>query len=486
MPDKVEHSGLQATLLSAAVLAMALAFMGGCGDEVDPPPDPGGGDAGTQLPDAGTDGGVTEPLDTEFAVARFNADGTLDSTFGTNGVAKVDLGPSSATTREILWDMERDASDRLVLFGSKKGDGDRIDNDRVTVRLTANGALDTTFATEGVHTLNISNLSDNARNAIIQPDGKIVTSGYTPQPTGVGTQSANRIVLLRLGENGAVDNTFGANGVVNSAPFQPVDPINTQWGMAEAYAVGYQSTGHYVTTGYGRVAASGQVDLVSFRYTSTGQLDTTWGTDGLVELDLVGDNDRGRNMVVLPDDRVMMVGSATPAAQNINAMVLMLQADGQRDTSFSADGYKLYDFGRPDEAFFGAAVSPAGDRVAAAGYVAGGGDDDDALLFLLPIGGGSGAEFAQPVPISETANDRFWAVTFDASGKAVAAGVLTEGGDSRMLVARFNADGSRDTTFGTGGFVTLNVVEAETIEAARAVVVQSDGKIVIAGAVEKK
>jgi uncharacterized delta-60 repeat protein len=483
MRNETEHAGLRATGLGAVVLALALAVAGGCGDgeeNIDPPDTNPKPDAGTGNPDAGAS------ADTEFAVVRFNTDGTLDTSFGTGGITRVDLGPGITAARESLGSLARDGSDRLVLFGTRKGENDRIDLDRVVVRLTANGALDTGFATNGVHTLNIANLGDHCRGGIVQPDGKLVSAGYTSQPTGVGTQSANRVVLQRLDEAGKPDNTFGVKSVVNSAPFVPTAPATTEWGMAEAYAVGQQSSGKYVTTGYGRAAASGTVDLVSFRYTATGELDTTWGTEGIVTLDLVGDNDRGRNMVVLPDDRVFMVGSGVPAAQNIDALAVMLLPDGARDTSFHGEGYKLYDFGRPEEAFFGAAVSPNGDRVAAAGYRAGGGEDDDALLLLAPIGAGTGGEFAGPVPISETAHDRFWAVTFDAAGKVYGAGYVTENGDSRMMVARFNADGTRDASFGTNGVVTINVVAAGVEEMARGVVIQSDGKVVVAGVVEKR
>ncbi|MDY7226618.1 hypothetical protein [Hyalangium rubrum] len=495
MKNEAEYRGLRTTLVGATVLALSLALMGGCGDDtiVDPPEKPTENDAGTQVPDAGTggnDGGTTPdagtaPLDSEFAVARLNSDGTSDTTFGSNGVARLDLGPSTTGVREVLWSMARDSSDRLVLFGSRKGTGERVDADRVTVRLSKDGALDTAFATDGVFTLNIANLADNPRHGIVQPDGKIVSSGYTAQPTGVGSQTANRIVLARLGDDGKLDNSFGSKGLVNSNPLQPADPVNTEWGFAEAYSVGLQDD-KYVTAGYCRITATSTgVDLCSFRYTSTGQFDTTWGTNGFVTLDLISDNDRARNMAVLPDGRVFIAGSGTPASQNIDALAMLLQRDGARDTTFAPEGYKLYSFGRPDDAFFGAAASADGNWVAAAGHRAGGTEDEDSTLLLIPTGG-SGAEFAQPMPSSETANDRFLAVTFDGNGKVVASGYVTENGDNRMVVARFNTDGTRDTTFGTGGIVTLNLVPGGTEESARAVVVQSDGKIVVAGTVEKK
>lgn len=478
----MEQRGLRATLTSALVLTLTVACLSGCGDETD---DTGNTpDAGTQQPtDAGTDAGTTAPTDTDLAVVRFNTNGTVDTSFGTSGIARVNLGTGSTSVRDSLWGMSRDGSDRLVLFGGKKGDGERSDNDRVVVRLTANGAKDETFGDKGVHTLNIGGLGDNSRHGFVQADGKIVTSGYIAQPTGVGAQVSNTIVLARLNDDGKLDTTFGSKGVVNSTPFRPADAVNTEWGFAEAYAVAAQNGG-YVTTGYGRAATSGTMDVLACRYTASGQLDTTWGTNGYALLDLVGEHDRGRDLVVLPDNRVFMVGSGTPTKDSIDAMAVMLKADGTRDTGFTADGYKLYDFGRADEAFFDVALSAAGDRVAAAGYRAGGGQNDDATLLILPVGSGTTGEFAQAIPLSTTGNDRFWAVTFDASGKVYAAGFITENGDNRMALARFNADGTRDASFGTDGIVTVNVAVAGTLETARSVVVQSDGKVVVAGVAE--
>ncbi|HZI10548.1 MAG TPA: hypothetical protein VE153_09120, partial [Myxococcus sp.] len=258
-----------------------------------------------------------------------------------------------------------------------------------------------------------------------------------------------------------------------------------EWGMVEAYSVGRQSTGHYVTTGYGRRAPSGTVDLVSFRYTATGERDLNWGTDGVALLDLVGDNERGRSLVVLGDDRVCHAGSGTPVAGKISAMVYMTGANGRVDTAFAAEGYKLYDFERPEQAFFGVAASPDGNWVAAAGYRAGGNQDDDAVLALIPVKAGAGPEVAKAVPVSETENDRFWAVAFDSQNRAYGAGFVTEGGDNRMLVARYTTAGALDTTFGTGGIVKLNLVTAKTEEAVRGIAILPDGKIVITGSIEK-
>ncbi len=482
-------------LARGAALALTLACMTGCGDdEPTPTPVPDAGtntDAGTDpVPDSGTtpDAG-TGALDSDIAVVRFNVDGTQDTTFGAGGVTHVDFGTGRDGTRDSLWDVRVDNSDRVVLFGNKRADGTRSDTDRVVARLTAAGALDTTFGSSetpnGFSVLNLSNLNDGMRYGFIQPDGKIMASGYTSMPTGVGAQGANRIVLQRLNDDGRSDDTFGWKGVVTSAPFQAQSETNPEWGMAEAYAVGMQSDGKYVTTGYGRTASSGTVDLVSFRYTAAGDLDPTWGTGGSVVLDLAGDNDRGRNMVVLNDDRVLHVGSGTLGAQNNQALLLMHTRDGQPDTSFAPEGYKTFSLERPDQAFFGVARSADGNWAAAVGYRAGGNQNDDGILAIIPTGGTAEDVIIKAAPISATENDRFWSVTFDAQNRIYAAGFVTEGGDNSMVVARYNTAGDLDTTFGTGGIAKVNVVAAATEEAARGIAIQADGKIVIGGPIEK-
>ncbi|WP_437731074.1 delta-60 repeat domain-containing protein [Sorangium sp. So ce1335] len=316
------------------------------------------------------------PSDADLAVVRLNADGTLDTTFGNDGVAIVDLGAGEGNTGDLLWGVDRDAEDALVLFASKKA-ADRADRDRAIVKLTADGDLDTTFATEGVHTLDVDglNLGDNPRNGFVQADGKIVSSGYT----NVGGR--NQIVLLRLNADGTPDTTFSSDGVARLSPF----PV----GMAEAYGAARQSDGKYVTTGYGRAEESGAVDLVSFRVTPTGGFDASWGVGGGIVLDVAGDNDRGRNLLVLPDDRVVMVGSATPATGNVDAMIAVYDPNGAPDATFDASGHRLYSFDRSDDSLFGVAVSPDGAWLAAAGYRSDGNgpEDDDATLILLPVPG---------------------------------------------------------------------------------------------------
>lgn len=489
---KFARSSWRQSFVGMGLIAALSVFSTGCSDDDGQVPTPGPTDEEQQGEGEGNNPGTGAPsTEMDAALIRLNTDGSLDTSYGTGGISRIDFGTGYKGFQDSLFSIALDPDGRAVLFGHRKGEGDRIDLDRVVARATTSGQLDTTFATEGMHILNIGGLNDQARHGIVQGDGKILASGYTNQPTGVANQSENRIVLVRLNADGTPDNAFGVEGVVNDAPFVPSTP-NTKWGMAEAYAAGQLSTGEYVTTGYGRTAPSGgsaRVDMVSFLYGANGTRDTSFGVDGVAKIDVVGQNDRGRNLVVLPDDRTVVVGSVEPASGNIDAMVSIVNPDGTFDTTFGdGEDYRSWSFERPDDAFFGVAASADGNWIAAVGHRAGaaGGveEDDDAVLALIPVGG-TGTEFVQPVPLSETESDRFLAAAF-AGDKVYASGYIVNAeGNSRMVVARFNLDGTRDASFGTEGVVTVDVAVGGSAEAARGIAVQSDGKIVIGGAAER-
>jgi uncharacterized delta-60 repeat protein len=358
----------------------------------------------------------------------------------------------------------------------------RRDGDRVVARFSPDGQLDSTFADAGVYSFDLSGLTDTARHGFVEPSGEIFSAGYARQPTGAGAQAENGVVLLRLTEAGAPAQGFGYKGVVNSNPFIPESPETQAWGMAEAYVARLQS-GKYVTCGYGRdeTVTSGKVDVVSFRYNADGTLDTTYGNrgDGTFTFDLIGQDERGRDMVVLPDGRLFMVGSGTPVAGNIDALTIIAAMNGQLDEGYGTQGYLLHDLGRSEEALYGVALSPGGLTVAAVGYGKQAGDDDDALVHLHSVAENE-AVLTQLVPLSADGHDRLWAVTYAPDGTLYGAGYVEVDGDQRMAVARFTPAGALDPTFGDGGVITLNVTVAGP-EEVRGLVVQSDGKIVVAG-----
>ena len=316
--------------------------------------------------------------DTDIAVARFDQAGKPDPTFGSGGVVKLDLSTGvadgSAYRGDTAWGLTGLAGDKLAVVGAQVGPGEgRRDLDFAVIRLSPDGTRDPSFGTNGVALVGVGpNVSETPKTAVELADGRLVVAGYA------NVDGIVKVVLFRLGAQGALDPAFGSSGV---------SVTQLLGNVSEAYAVARVGN-RLVTTGYGRDSADAKVDLIAGGFTESGNLDTTFGTNGMVRIDVAGQDDRGRHLVGLPDGGALMVGSAKPTATNLDAMVVKLTATGAPDSTFGADGRRLFDIGGPNDSFFGVAVSPDGSRIAAVGYLgrdtAGADKDDSAVLWLRP------------------------------------------------------------------------------------------------------
>lgn len=352
--------------------------------------------------------------DTDIALVRFNADGSLDNTFGTGGVAQHDLStgtpndpltPTSIDGEDTQWSLSLAQGDKLVVHGTMRdesGDGDpgttRHDTDWALVRLTADGALDTTFSGDGIVSLDIGGANASARAATVLPDDSVIGVGYTTS-TVLGV-SAQQPVLYKVTSSGVFDATFATtdfwteDGVWHDFA-SPDDGLGGHKN-AEAYGAALQGT-HLVTMGYGPTYGSGSsTDWVSFRFDENGDQDFSYGNesvsldDGACYLDPNGWGDNGRFVLVLGDNRVMGLGRGSRAGASQperDAMIAVLSEDGVPDTNFGTDGQALYDMGGDGDHFWAGALSPNKTRVAIVGVVGAETNinDDDAALLILPV-----------------------------------------------------------------------------------------------------
>jgi uncharacterized delta-60 repeat protein len=317
--------------------------------------------------------GATDARDRDIALVRFDADGTVDPTFGVDGVVTLDLSTGEAVgtgfVADSVWGLARYPDDRLVVSGAQKRAG-ATDSDFAIVRLTADGVRDTSFGDNGVTTVDVAGVNASARTATILADGSVLGSGY------MNSGGVTRPVVFKLDANGSLDPGFGVGGIFN----QPVLAATT-----ECYGAVLQGD-KLVTAGYGRNASTESLDFVSLRLDADGTLDPTWGEGGVVRIDVGGFNDNARTLTVLHDQRVLLGGGGRPSENDVDGILAVLTPDGAPDASFAPRGFRAYDFGGPSDFIWSVAEAPSHTHavgVGIRGATAGG--NDDAALVILPL-----------------------------------------------------------------------------------------------------
>lgn len=316
--------------------------------------------------------GASDARDRDAFAIRLNADGSLDTTYGVGGLATLDFSTGTLNGTAYVADgfggFAIDSQDRLVIEGSQKRDGG-FDTDFVIARLNVDGALDTTFGTNGTFTLDNKNLSASPKIPVLLPDGSLIGTGYNRDGSVVVP------VVFKLTSDGVLDTSYGVNGIFSQAVLGSV---------TEVYG-GILHGGDIVTVGYGKNADAENLDFLSLRIDSTGKLDTTYGSGGYVRIDADGFNDNGRFIAALPDGRVALVGGGRYSSANVDGMIAIIDEKGTPDLAFAENGAQLFDFGGENDFLWGVAVSPSGDKLVAVGIKGTANGNDDAAVVVLPL-----------------------------------------------------------------------------------------------------
>jgi uncharacterized delta-60 repeat protein len=395
----------------------------------------------------------------DFALARYNPDGSLDPTFGSGGKVSTSIGGQDGAYAIIL-----QPDGKIVVGGTNAYAFGAF----TLVRYTPTGALDPTFGTGGIVTTDvIGNQQDAVYGLALQPDGKIVAAGKAGFYFG----------LARYNPNGSLDPTFEGDGMVTT-----LFPEGDAW----ANAVTLQPDGKIVAAG--AVHPSSSDDFALARYNPDGSLDPTFDGDGRVVNEFSLNYDSAAAVQLQPDGKIVAAGLITTADDGTQDLTADFGAarynpDGSLDLSFDGDGW-VSTFFRPDTFEFGRGlvIQPDGTLVIAGAIDTHPQQVTFGLLRYLPSGAldpafGTGGKL-QAWANQSAANERARAVALQPDGKIVLAGLLGNVGDGFRLV-RYTADGARDPSFGMNGEIQTHFTE--TGDAAFALLVQPDGKIVAAG-----
>lgn len=270
-----------------------------------------------------------------FCVVRFNADGSVDSSFGSSGITTVDFGATDYANGIAI-----QADQKIVLVGAIGSGGGSGTEDWALARLTSSGSLDTTFGTSGKVTLNWGG-DDAANGVVIQNTGKIVVAGLANGAGGVA----------RFNTDGSLDTSFGSGGTGKIALTTDYD-----------YRIAMQSLTdqRLLVTG----VESGQVVL--HRFSADGIADSTFGTSGTVTTSL-GATDWGYDVAVQGDGKVVVTGGSF-ASGGAAGLLIRYNIDGSLDTTFGTSGKLLTYYGTSTysemDYFKGVAIQKDGQIVA--------------------------------------------------------------------------------------------------------------------------
>ena len=311
-------------------------------------------------------GTTTDYQDYNILLIQLNTDGSLDTEFGDNGVVVQKLSTADINYQDFAYGLAIDANGNILISGNSYDEEYR--SRPVVARFTANGALDTDFGVDGIATVPILEVSNSFRSLAIQPDGRIVAAGtYAPQflwnvmlltrfnedgtldttfgEEGIVTYNHNNVddrvfnmaltpegnivvagysaaanyeytaLLVQFTPDGELDLSFGIDGAVGESE----EPFN------EGADIQIQSDGKIVfggTTGDGPPNA---FDFSVWKYNADGTRDLDFGVDGQARHEIDDYYGMIQGIALQADDKIVGVGSARTNLNNLEFMVLRLE-----------------------------------------------------------------------------------------------------------------------------------------------------------------
>ncbi|MFI5172462.1 MAG: T9SS type A sorting domain-containing protein [Chitinophagales bacterium] len=278
-------------------------------------------------------------FENDFAVARYNSDGTLDVDFGIGGLATFDFEGEEDYGYSAL--LQSDG--KIVIAGTKC-----CSDDFGIIRLNTDGTLDNSFSGDGKAEADFFGSSDDGLSIAIQPDNKIIIGGEA-------YDSDRLFGLMRFNTDGTLDNSFGTGGKVTTSVGPVADFLKS---------IAIQSDGKIVAGGYYDTDGTDYHDYALVRYNTDGTLDNGFGTGGIVTMDLYHDQDYGFSVAVDADNNILLAGYS----ENVdgrNFIVLRFTGDGILDNTFGTDGIGSADFGSGEDHCKALAIQPDGKIILA-------------------------------------------------------------------------------------------------------------------------
>lgn len=289
-----------------------------------------------------------------------------------------------------------------------------------------------------------------------------------------GTASATRPLTVTVrGAAGDIDTSFGGGTLV------------TPVGLTDDYVRGIavQADGRAVVAGFGVAATATGTDFMLVRHLRDGGLDPAFGNGGKVFTAFNNGNasDEAQAVAVQPDGKILVAGASEQGATGYDFAIARYNADGTLDTSFGNGGRVTTSFGNGADKAYALLLQPDG-KIVVAGDSAQGGSGTDFALARYNANGSLDSTFGNGGKVltaigSANARETVYALALHTVGGV--ARIVAVGGEGDFIAAAYRSDGTLDAGFGAGGLVQQ--LFGSVIGAARGVVVTADNQLVIAG-----
>ena len=255
---------------------------------------------------------------TNMVISRFNANGTVDTTFGTGGYTLSDAGnPNTAEGNDVAIQ----STGHIVAVGNCFNTATHMDI--LVTKYTANGIPDQSFGTQGKVVIDLGNGPQYGLSVAIQPDNKIIIVGErTPN---------NPTFVIRLNIDGSYDQSFGSSGIVyiDFNPLYDNPPLLYQF----FNEVALQNDGKIVVAGRSGPYYS---DMALARLNTNGSPDTSFGSGGLAVID--GPYIGNKSLILQGDGKILLGAKGTNNVGALYHRILKLNSNGSLDMTFGEAG----------------------------------------------------------------------------------------------------------------------------------------------------
>jgi uncharacterized delta-60 repeat protein len=408
----------------------------------------------------------------QFSIFRLNTDGSIDSTFGSDGKYLFPAG----TYGDRVYGLAFSANDKMLLIA-------RSYYNISILKFKPDGTLDSSFNGNGKVILpRESNYDDtwDGLGFVVDQGGKILIAYSTVN------DNQNAIRVIRLNADGSLDNTFASDGKL-------LVSIGTFSSTVCAMAIDHNNK--ILVAGKSLFVIEGQVfDTIGYRmsvirFDTEGILDSTFNGDGklVVNIGDVSANllDKPKSLVIDNSGKILIAGIAdynsNSAIDESKFAILRLNDDGSFDNTFNGDGIALISVG---DHIFDITHSLSLDsfgKIVVAGTSSTISSDRDFSAIRLKTDGTLDSSFNGTgkiiIPLGD-GNDEARSFTFDEDGKILIAGFSYNGKNNNFSVARVNADGSLDNTFSSYGKL---LIPSDGIDEAKSLIIDPAGKVLAAG-----